>query len=45
MQNLQTAAVKIGMDLGVFRCLAESGEPLSVGEISQKTKAEPQLAS
>ncbi|KAF4633291.1 hypothetical protein G7Y89_g4833 [Cudoniella acicularis] len=41
--NLQTAAIKIGVDLGLFRFLAESESPLTVEEISKKTGVETQL--
>lgn len=44
--NLQTAAIRIGFDLGIFKLLAEAGEsPLTSGELAQKTDAEPQLIS
>ncbi|KAH7325878.1 S-adenosyl-L-methionine-dependent methyltransferase [Stachybotrys elegans] len=39
--HLQTAAVKIGFDLKLFRLLVEAKEPLSVEQISQKTGADP----
>ncbi|KAI1078166.1 S-adenosyl-L-methionine-dependent methyltransferase [Whalleya microplaca] len=43
--NLQTATVQVGINLGLFRHLVESSEPLTVDRIAEKTKAEPQLLS
>lgn len=43
IQSLQTAAIKIGLDLGLFKYLTKSLEPLSVSEISQQTGADAEL--
>ncbi|KAI1463631.1 S-adenosyl-L-methionine-dependent methyltransferase [Daldinia caldariorum] len=42
-QNLQTATIQVGVNLGLFKHLAEASEPLAVDRIAEKTKAEPQL--
>jgi hypothetical protein len=43
-QHLQAAAVKIGLDLKLFRILAKfDGVTASVEELSEKTGAEPLL--
>jgi hypothetical protein len=43
-QHLQSAAVKIGLDLNLFRTLAKyDGAAASVEELSEKTGAEPLL--
>ncbi|KAF3763272.1 hypothetical protein M406DRAFT_48948 [Cryphonectria parasitica EP155] len=41
--NLQTAVIKIGFDLGLFRLLTERHEPVTVTDISQHTNAEALL--
>lgn len=41
--SLQAAIVQIGIDLKLFRCLVESVVPLTVHQISEKTRAQPQL--
>ncbi|RYP66868.1 hypothetical protein DL769_005900 [Monosporascus sp. CRB-8-3] len=41
--HLETAAVVIGLDLRLFILLAESGSPLTVDELAQKTGAEKLL--
>lgn len=41
--NLQTATVKIGIDLGLFKLLSQSSSPLSVEELSQRLSNDPTL--
>ncbi|EQL00303.1 O-methyl transferase B [Ophiocordyceps sinensis CO18] len=41
--TLQTACVKIGLDLGLFRYLVESGRPVTVEDMARKTGADGQL--
>ncbi|KAK3314586.1 O-methyl transferase B [Apodospora peruviana] len=43
--NLQTASVKIGFDLGIFKLLAASEGGLTVDEVSQKTGADTELTN
>lgn len=39
-QNLQTATIRIGFDLGLFKLLSEAGGPITVEEVAQKTQSE-----
>ncbi|KAH8897334.1 O-methyl transferase B [Thozetella sp. PMI_491] len=41
--NLQAATVQVGINSGLFRHLGTSESPLSVDELSEKTRAEAQL--
>ncbi|KAI0139125.1 S-adenosyl-L-methionine-dependent methyltransferase [Hypoxylon sp. NC0597] len=43
--HLQTAAVKIGFDLNLFKYLSEAGGPLTLEQIAQKTGAEKMFLS
>lgn len=45
LQNLQSAIVKIGIDLGLFKLLSQSSSPLSVEELSPNLDIDPVLAS
>lgn len=45
MQNLQAATIQVGIDLGLFRCLAGLDGPMTVNQLSEKTGAAPQLTS
>lgn len=42
-QNLQTATIRIGFDLGLFKLLSEAGGPITVEEVAQKTVSERAL--
>lgn len=42
--NLQAAVVQVGIDLGLFKFIAKSAEPVTVDQVSENTGAEPQLA-
>ncbi|KAK2595098.1 hypothetical protein QQS21_007183 [Conoideocrella luteorostrata] len=41
--NLQTASVQVGINLGLFKHLAEASGPLLVSDLAEQAKAEPQL--
>ena len=41
MQHLQTAAIRIGIDVKVFDLLAAAKTPLNVTDITDATKADP----
>ncbi|KAM5467371.1 putative demethylsterigmatocystin 6-O-methyltransferase [Microsporum audouinii] len=43
--NLETATIRIGFDLGIFKLLSGAERPLGVEEVAQKCGAEPQLMS
>lgn len=43
VQALQTATVRIGLNLGLFTLLMEAKGPLSVTEVAQKTDAKARL--
>jgi hypothetical protein len=43
--HLQTAAVKTGFDLDLFRTLKNSDGPLTVAQIAEKTGGEPAFFS
>ena len=44
-QNLEIATVKIGIDLGVFRQLSETEEPLSLETLAERSGADAKLLS
>jgi len=44
-QYFQLAALRIGINLNLFSLLPESGAPLTVDELGQKTGADPVLLS
>ncbi|KUI61451.1 Demethylsterigmatocystin 6-O-methyltransferase [Cytospora mali] len=39
--HLECAAIKIGCDLGLFKLLVEAQAPMSLGELAEKTPANP----
>lgn len=43
LQSLETAAIKIGYDLNIFKRLSDAKDPVLVEEIAQSTNAEPLL--
>ncbi|KAK8087647.1 hypothetical protein PG997_002608 [Apiospora hydei] len=41
--SLQTASIRVGFDLGLFKLLAEAERPLSVDQVAQAKGTEPEL--
>lgn len=42
-QHLQPALVRVGLDLNIFKTLAESDHPLNLDELATKANAAPTL--
>lgn len=43
LQNLETATIKIAVELGIFKLMADAAGPLSADEIAKSTNADPVL--